>query len=153
MWEWECYIIVILTYPKGSNSIPIQGKYVPPERTDGLLPEEKRVLEEEKEEGAKEEEEKEETETNSPAPAADIDLDWEGTSDCLLSWKWNCKLAEQESSTGGRSSWILVQKQEIVPSIGFPPGSKTFTWFLVKNLEFWKGHLWMDQFLVKGVNI
>ena len=69
-------IIVILTYPKGSNSIPIQGKYVPPERTDGLLPEEKRVLEEEKEEEAKEEEEeKEETETNSPAPAADIDLD------------------------------------------------------------------------------
>ena len=69
-------IIVILTYPKGSNSIPIQGKYVPPERTDGLLPEEKRVLEEEKEEEAKEEEEeKEETEINSPAPAADIDLD------------------------------------------------------------------------------
>ena len=69
-------IIVMLTDPKGSNSIPIQGKYVPPERTDGLLPEEKRVLEEEKEEGAKEEEEeKEETETNSPAPAADIDLD------------------------------------------------------------------------------
>merc|ERR1719370_671535 len=55
-----------------------QGKYVPPERTDGLLPEEKRVLEEEKEgEAAKQEEEekeKEEVET-SATPAADIDLD------------------------------------------------------------------------------
>merc|ERR1719193_1871727 len=55
-----------------------QGKYVPPERTDGLLPEEKRVLEEEKEgETSKQEEEekeKEEVET-SATPAADIDLD------------------------------------------------------------------------------
>merc|ERR1719460_1748988 len=55
-----------------------QGKYVPPERTDGLLPEEKRVLEEEKEEGEttekEKEEEEEETET-SATPAADIDLD------------------------------------------------------------------------------
>merc|ERR1719237_1757873 len=52
-----------------------QGKYVPPERTDGLLPEEKRVLEEEKEgEASKQEEEEEETET-SATPAADIDLD------------------------------------------------------------------------------
>merc|ERR1712012_846435 len=46
-----------------------QGKYVPPERTDGLLPEEKRILKEDKEE-----EEKEEVETSAP-PAADIDLD------------------------------------------------------------------------------
>ena len=63
---------------KGSKNILIQGKYVPPERTDGLLPEEKRVLEEEKEgEAAKQEEdeeEKEEVET-SATPAADIDLD------------------------------------------------------------------------------
>merc|ERR1719370_1658015 len=54
-----------------------QGKYVPPERTDGLLPEEKRVLEEEKEVEDKEEQkeqEKEEVETSAP-PAADIDLD------------------------------------------------------------------------------
>jgi len=54
-----------------------QGKYVPPERTDGLLPEEKRILKEEKEvedKEDKEEQEKEEVETSAP-PAADIDLD------------------------------------------------------------------------------
>merc|ERR1719362_1869001 len=55
-----------------------QGKYVPPERTDGLLPEEKRVLEEKEEDGETtekdKEEEEEETET-SATPAADIDLD------------------------------------------------------------------------------
>ena len=59
---------------KGSNSLPIQGKYVPPERTDGLLPEEKRVLEEEKGEEETKEGKEEETET-SATPAADIDLD------------------------------------------------------------------------------
>ena len=69
-------IIVMLTDPKGSNSIPIQGKYVPPERTDGLLPEEKRVLEEEKgEEETKEGKEEEEEIETSATPAADIDLD------------------------------------------------------------------------------
>ena len=67
---------------KGCNNIVIQGKYVPPERTDGLLPEEKRVLEDLEKEGEaskqeneeENEEEKEEGET-SAAPAADIDLD------------------------------------------------------------------------------
>merc|ERR1719362_1191247 len=44
-----------------------QGKYVPPERTDGLLPEEERETTE------KDKEEEEETETTTPA--ADIDLD------------------------------------------------------------------------------
>ena len=46
-------------------------------RTDGLLPEEKRILKEEKEvedKEDKEEQEKEEVETSAP-PAADIDLD------------------------------------------------------------------------------
>jgi hypothetical protein len=54
-----------------------QGKYVPPERTDGLLPEEKRVLEEkeEEEEGETAEKEKEEETETSATPAADIDLD------------------------------------------------------------------------------
>ena len=57
-------------------NLPIQGKYVPPERTDGLLPEEKRVLEEKEEEGETTEKEKEEEETETSAPpAADIDLD------------------------------------------------------------------------------
>merc|ERR1719327_2226143 len=51
-----------------------QGKYVPPERTDGLLPEEKKILKEEKEVENKEDKEKEEIETSAP-PAADIDLD------------------------------------------------------------------------------
>ena len=56
--------------------LSIQGKYVPPERTDGLLPEEKRVLEEKEGEVETKEKEgkKEETET-SATPAADIDLD------------------------------------------------------------------------------
>merc|ERR1719331_3066382 len=53
-----------------------QGKYVPPERTDGLLPEEKRVLEEKEEEGETTEKEKEEEDTETSAtPAADIDFD------------------------------------------------------------------------------
>jgi len=62
-----------------------QGKYVPPERTDGLLPEEKRVLEDlEKEGEASKEEQEEEQEKKgevdeevetSATPAADIDLD------------------------------------------------------------------------------
>ena len=59
-------------------NLPIQGKYVPPERTDGLLPEEKRVLEEKEEEGEtteKEKEEEEEDTETSATPAADIDLD------------------------------------------------------------------------------
>lgn len=59
-----------------------QGKYVPPERTDGLLPQEKIVLEalkvaETEEEGAKEakKEAEEVVEEVVEAPAADIDLD------------------------------------------------------------------------------
>ena len=70
---------------KGCNNIVIQGKYVPPERTDGLLPEEKRVLEDlEKEGEASKEEQEEEQEKKgevdeevetSATPAADIDLD------------------------------------------------------------------------------
>ena len=65
-----------------SECFPTQGKYVPPERTDGLLPQEKIVLEalkvaETEEEGAKEakKEAEEVVEEVVEAPAADIDLD------------------------------------------------------------------------------
>merc|ERR1719222_522951 len=47
-----------------------QGKYVPPERTDGLLPEEKRVLEEKEEEGETTEKEKKEEEEEETQPSA-----------------------------------------------------------------------------------
>lgn len=51
-----------------------QGKYVPPERTDGLLPESKRLLEEQEAEN-KEEEENNEVKVEVEAATADIDLD------------------------------------------------------------------------------
>jgi len=55
-----------------------QGKYVPPERTDGLLPEEKRILEEQKQNESEENAEEEEEENKADIadiPATDIDLD------------------------------------------------------------------------------
>merc|ERR1719334_2246252 len=55
-----------------------QGKYVPPERTDGLLPEEKRILKEEKQNESEENAEEEEEENKADMadiPATDIDLD------------------------------------------------------------------------------
>lgn len=59
-----------------------QGKYVPPERTDGLLPEEKRLLEEAREAEERMEQAGEdnlkvvqEVEEAQEAPAPDIDLD------------------------------------------------------------------------------
>ena len=61
----------------------LQGKYVPPERTDGLLPEEKRLLEEAREAEERMEQAGEDNlrvvqeveEEAQEAPAPDIDLD------------------------------------------------------------------------------